>query len=94
MQHFKIDLRDEIRSWLLLRHAGLNEEHKTLVMSQVGTKLMFERVVGVLQSTFGQQHVLTDGKPRRLAVHWTDEVENDRVLTEHATKRPGQTTTL
>ena len=50
----KIDLPYEVRGWLLLRRAGLPEEQKTLVMSQIGTNLAFNKVAAVLQTTFGQ----------------------------------------
>ena len=42
LQQFKIALPGEVGSWLLLRRAGLNEEQKTLVMSQVGMNIMLE----------------------------------------------------
>ena len=83
VQQFRIDLPDEIRRWLLLRRAGLNEEHKMLVMSQVGMNLMFERVAFVLQSTIGQLHVLTDRMPWTPAVQWTTVVENDHPHREY-----------
>ncbi len=50
----KIDLPDQVRGWLLMCRAGLSEEQKTLVMSQPGANLAFDKVAAVLQTTFGQ----------------------------------------
>ena len=68
----RITLPDEVQGWLLMRRAGLSEEQKTLVMSQIGMDLGFEKVAKTLQSTFGQQQVMTDRR-QKSAVHYLEE---------------------
>ena len=56
-----------------LRRAGLSEEQKTLVMSQCGTDLAFDKVASVMQTTFGEKQMPSDKKHRpAAAVHYTD----------------------
>ena len=65
----KIDLPDKVRGWLLLHRAGLSEEQKTLVMSQVGTDFSFDKVASVLQTTFGEKQVPSESRnTRRLCI--------------------------
>jgi len=66
----KVDLPDKVRGWLLLRRAGLSEEQKTLVMSQVGTDLSFDKVASVLQTTFGEKQVPSERKKHTPSVHF------------------------
>jgi hypothetical protein len=58
MAKYKVVLPDDIQGWFLMRRAGLTEEQKTLVMTQLGTDLKFEKVAKVLQTTFGQTQVM------------------------------------
>jgi hypothetical protein len=73
IQEHKIKLPDKVRGWLLLRRAGLSEEQKTLVMSQCGTDLAFDKVASLMQTTFGEKQMPSDKKHRpAAAVHYTD----------------------
>ena len=62
VKEFDIELPDPVQGWFLLRRAGLTEEQKTLIMSQVGKDLSFEKVSQALQTTLGQQQTKTTGR--------------------------------
>ena len=50
---------------MFLRRSGLTEEQKSLVMTQVGKDLEFERIITVMQKTFGQNSVMIGGRGNR-----------------------------
>ena len=51
----------------------MTEEQKTLVMSQCGTDLSFDKVASVLQTTFGEKQVPNEKKHRASSVRFADE---------------------
>ncbi len=70
-----------------MRLAGLTEEQRSLVMAQLGKDLKFDKVAQVLQTTFGQQQMMTDKRNRQhapVAVHYQDfEDYGDEAYFEH-----------
>ena len=75
---YKVVLPDEIQGWLLMRRAGLTEEQKTLVMTQVGTDLKFEKIAKVLQTTFGQTQVMKSTGRHEKTYYEEDYQEDER----------------
>ena len=75
VKEFDIELPDPVQGWFLLRRAGLTEEQKTLIMSQVGKDLSFDKVSQALQTTLGQQQTKTTG--RVAYFQHDDHVEHD-----------------
>lgn len=75
-----VKLPEEVQGWLLLRRAGLSEDQKTLVTTQTGKDLKFDKVAEVLQTTFGQTQTMN---VRHSKVHYAkDEDEQEEYRQE------------
>jgi len=75
---FKVVLPEEVQGWLLIRRANLTAEQRSLVMSQVGSTLTFEKVAQVMQTTFGQQSV-----PKERSIKFQDDDQHNDHYDDH-----------
>ena len=58
---------------MLMRRAGLKEEQRTLILSQVGRNLSFDNVSEAMQLTFGQHSVLPAHKDKGKGIYYEED---------------------
>ena len=67
----EIVLPSKVLGWLLLRRSGITQDHRALVLSQVGKEITMENVEEQLKLCFGMDS-LPDARPRT-AAHYVED---------------------